>query len=188
MAFIEIVKQYFALGFSHVIPQGFDHILFIVSIFLLSPSVKSVLIQCSVFTIAHSISLGLTASGVILANSNIIEPLIAISILYTSIENIILDNINKFRLIIIFLFGLIHGMGFASVLKENGLPPFNFWEAILSFNIGVELGQITIILFAYFFISKWFNKKEWYKNRIVYPISTVIGCIAIYLSIERIFL
>jgi hypothetical protein len=187
MTFLEIFNQYFELGFTHVIPLGFDHILFILSIFFLNSDVKSVLIQCFVFTIAHSISLGLTASGALLANSNIIEPLIAISILYTSIENIILDNINKFRLIIIFLFGLIHGMGFASALKENGLPPFNFLEALLSFNIGVEIGQITIILFAYFFISKWLNKKEWYKNRIVYPISTVIGCIAIYLTIERIF-
>jgi hypothetical protein len=185
MDFFEIAKQYLQLGYTHVIPLGFDHILFILSIFFLNSNVRSVIIQCSVFTLAHSLSLGLTASGFIMPNSNIVEPLIALSILFASIENIVHSKVNAWRLIIIFFFGIIHGMGFASALKEIGLPSNNFWDALISFNFGVEFGQITIILLAYFLISKWFSGKVWYRERIVYPVSSVIACIALYWTINR---
>lgn len=144
------------------------------------------LIQCSVFTLAHSLSLGLAASGLIIPNATIIEPLIAISILFTAIENIVHDKINPWRIALIFGFGLIHGLGFATALKEIGLPKNQFLSSLLSFNIGVELGQITIILAAYFLISKWFSNKIWYKERIVYPICTIISSVALYWTIERI--
>lgn len=149
---------------------------------------QSVIIQCSVFTLAHSLSLGLAASGIILPNSNYIEPLIAFSILYTAIENIILVRVNPFRLAIIFVFGLIHGMGFASALQQIGIPREEFFTSLFSFNIGVELGQIVVILMAYFLISKWFAAKGWYKERIVYPLCSLIGCVALYWLIERILL
>lgn len=188
MSIIEILKQYLILGFTHVIPLGFDHILFILSIYFLNSNIKSVIIQCSIFTIAHSLSLGITAAGYIVPNTIIIEPLIAMSILFTSIGNIVNTKIDAYRLLIIFIFGLIHGMGFASALKEIGLPSHNFLSALFSFNIGVEFGQITIILLAYFLISKCFSKYDWYEPRIVFPISCAIGCIALYWTIERIFI
>lgn len=187
MAQIDIVKQFLPLGFTHVIPFGFDHILFILSIYFLNSKVKSVIVQCSFFTIAHSLSLGITAAGYIVPDTRIIEPLIAISILFTSIENIVHSKINPYRLLIVFLFGLIHGMGFATALNEIEIPKNNFLSALLSFNIGVEFGQITIIFLAYILVSKWFSKKVWYEARIVYPLSSVIGCIALYWTIERIF-
>jgi hypothetical protein len=112
--------------------------------------------------------------------------LIAISILFTAIENIVHDKINPWRIALIFGFGLIHGLGFANALKEIGLPKNQFLSSLLSFNIGVELGQITIILAAYFLISKWFSNNIWYKERIVYPICTIIACVALYWTIERI--
>lgn len=187
MAF-EVVFQYLKLGFSHVIPLGFDHILFILTLFFLSSKIKTVVLQCSVFTVAHSLSLALCASGLILPNSNVIEPLIALSILFTAIENIVQDKINPWRIVIIFSFGLIHGMGFANALSAIGLPKNQFLTSLLSFNLGVEIGQISIILGAYFLISKWFSDKIWYKNRIVYPISSLIACVALYWTIERILL
>ena len=185
MAF-EVILQYLKLGFSHVIPLGFDHILFILTLFFLSSKMKTVVLQCSVFTVAHSLSLGLCASGFIMPNSNIIEPLIALSILFTAIENIVQDKINPWRIGIIFGFGLIHGMGFANALSAIGLPKNQFLTSLLSFNLGVEIGQISIIFSAYFLISKWFSDKIWYKNRIVYPISSLIACVALYWTIERI--
>ncbi|MEI7509825.1 MAG: HupE/UreJ family protein [Flavobacterium sp.] len=188
MCYLDNIYQYIQLGFTHVIPFGFDHILFILALFFLNSTVKSVLVQCSVFTIAHSLTLGLATSGWILPNSNYIEPLIALSILYTAIENIIRNNVNPFRLAIIFVFGLIHGFGFASTLKEIGIPQEEFFTCLFSFNLGVELGQLALILLAYFLISKWFAHKSWYKDRIVYPISCFIGCIALYLTIERILI
>jgi len=183
---MDIALQYLQIGFTHVIPLGFDHILFILSIFFLNSNIKSVIIQCSVFTFAHSVTLGLTAAGYIAPNAAIVEPLIALSILFASIENIIHQKINAWRVVIIFLFGLIHGMGFASALKEIGIPQEHFIKALLFFNLGVEAGQVSIILCAYFFIAIWFKNKPWYRTRIVYPISSGIACIALYWTIERI--
>jgi len=185
MPFSEIAISYFQLGFNHVLPFGFDHILFILSLFFFNSNFKSVIIQCSIFTIAHSITLALATLNFISPNPNIIEPLIAVSILFTSVENIIHDKINIWRLFIIFGFGLIHGLGFANTLHEIGLPQIDFISSLLFFNLGVEFGQITIICLAYFSISKWFKEKEWYKEKIVYPISCIIGCISFYWTIER---
>ncbi len=186
--FSQIAVGYFKLGYTHVLPLGFDHILFIVGIFLLNSRIRSVVIQCSIFTIAHSITLGLAACGYILPDSQIVEPLISISILFVAIENIVHNKVNQWRVAVIFLFGLIHGMGFATAIKDIGLSKTHFFESLLFFNIGVEFGQITIILIAYFAIAKWFASKSWYYSRIVYPFSTIIGCIALYWTIERIFI
>jgi hypothetical protein len=185
--FFDIPRQYLCIGYTHVIPEGFDHILFILSIFFLNSNVKSVIIQCSIFTVAHSLTLGLAAAGYIIPDPQIIEPLIALSILFTAIENLFHQRINVWRLLIIFIFGLVHGMGFASALRDVGIPPAHFICALLFFNIGVELGQVTIILAAYFIVSRWFSDKDWYRSRVVYPISTIIACIALYWTIERIF-
>ncbi len=182
----DIARQHLWIGYTHVIPEGFDHILFILSIFFLNSNVKSVIIQCSIFTVAHSLTLGLAAAGYIIPNPQIIEPLIALSILFAAIENLFHQRINAWRLIIIFLFGLVHGMGFASALKDVGIPPAHFISALLFFNVGVELGQVTIILAAYFLVSKWFSQKEWYRVRVVYPVSAAIACIALFWTIQRI--
>ena len=182
----DILKQYTILGFTHVIPLGFDHILFILSIFFLNSSIRSVIVQCSVFTVAHSLTLGLSAADIIIANPKIVEPLIAISIVIAAIENIVTENINKWRLFIIFVFGTVHGLGFASALKEIGHDKNHFLSSLLFFNFGVELGQLIVVLSAYFLISKWFRNKSWYKHRIVYPISAIIGVVAIHWTIERI--
>ncbi len=182
------ILDYLYLGFTHVIPLGWDHILFILCLFFLNDKIKIVILQCSIFTIAHSLSLGLTAAGIVFPNTQYIEVLIAASILFTAIENIMYRNLNPFRLIFVIIFGLIHGMGFATALKEIGIPKEQFISTLLSFNIGVELGQLTVILIAYFTVSKWFSKKTWYLERIVYPISSIIACIALYWTIERMFL
>jgi len=182
---IDTVFKYFEIGFCHVLPLGFDHILFILSIFFLNSNLKSVIIQCSVFTLAHSLTLALAAAGYMMPKASIVEPLIALSILFTSVENIIHSKVNAWRLLIIFVFGLIHGMGFANALIEIGIPDTAFWAALISFNMGVEMGQISIIILAYLLISKWFRNKSWYKERVVYPISCIIGNVALYWTVTR---
>jgi hydrogenase/urease accessory protein HupE len=182
-----IIKVYLIEGFKHIIPLGFDHILFIVGLFLLTPKLKPLLYQASVFTIAHTITLGLTTLQVIKPQSNIVEPVIAISIAFIAIENIVASKLNKWRLLVVFIFGLIHGMGFASALDDVGLPKNNFYTALFTFNLGVELAQVAIILFAYYTVGKWFYSKKWYKQFVVTPISLLIAAIAIYWTIERIF-
>ncbi len=178
---------YLKLGYTHIIPLGLDHILFVLCIFLLNPKLKTVIAQATAFTVAHSITLGLAMYGLIKPPTNIIEPVIALSIFFVAIENILTDKLKPSRIIIVFIFGLIHGMGFASALTDLGLPKKEFVTGLITFNVGVELGQITIILIAWLLIGMWFSKKPWYKKRIVIPLSAIIALIAIYWTIERTF-
>ncbi len=107
--------------------------------------------------------------------------------MFVAIENILLKELKPWRIAIVFLFGLIHGMGFASSLNEIGLPPGKFYTSILSFNIGVEFGQIAVIAAVFSFIIIPLRKKISYRKLIVYPLSGLIAMVACYLTIERVF-
>ena len=184
----DVVWYYFKLGVSHIIPDGIDHILFVVTLCLLNSKVKSILWQASAFTIAHTITLALSMKGIIQLPADIIEPLIALSIMFLAIENILLDKLKPWRIAIVFLFGLVHGMGFASALNEIGLPRNQFFTSIFSFNVGVEIGQIVVIALMFLLLIIPFGKKPYYKKFIVYPLSGAIALIAAYWTFERIFL
>jgi len=179
---------YLILGYKHILPLGFDHILFVLSLFLLSPNLKPIIVQSTAFTIAHSVTLGLAAYNVINPPSRIVEPLIAISILYVALENIFSPRLKPSRIGVVFLFGLVHGLGFAGALSQMGLPKNAYLTSLITFNIGVELGQLTIILTAYFLLAKWFAKKDFYRPGIVVPLSILIAVIAGYWTLQRIFL
>ena len=179
--------KYTIVGFEHIIPLGFDHILFITCVFLLNTRLKQIVLQASMFTLAHSITLGLAMYGVINPPSNIIEPLIAISIVFLAVENIFFTKVKPWRLVMVFLFGMVHGMGFAGALSQLGMPQYAFATALISFNVGVELGQLTIILLLYFLLSRPFSHKPWYRKAIVMPASIAIALIASWWTVERIF-
>ncbi|MEO7049242.1 MAG: HupE/UreJ family protein, partial [Ferruginibacter sp.] len=175
------------LGYTHILPLGFDHILFMLSLFLLSPKLKPVLFQATAFTIAHSVTLGLAMYNVITPTPKIVEPIIAISIVYVALENVFSPKLKKSRIAVVFLFGLVHGMGFANALRQLGLPKDSYLSSLVMFNVGVELGQITVILTAYFLFGKWFGNKPYYRKRIVIPLSILIALIASYWTIQRLF-
>lgn len=175
------------LGFTHIIPYGFDHILFVLSLYLLSPKLKDIVWQASAFTVAHSITLGLAMYGVIHPPPRIVEPLIALSIMAVAIENIVRPRLNPSRVAIVFFFGLVHGLGFAGALAELGLPEKHFLTTLVTFNAGVELGQLAVILIAYFAFGLWFSERIWYRRRIVIPISAMIALIAGFWTVQRIF-
>ena len=178
---------YLELGYTHILPLGLDHILFVLSLYLLSPKLKPVLWQATAFTVAHSVTLGLSMYHVIKPPANIVEPVIALSIMYVALENIFSPKLKKSRIGVVFLFGLVHGMGFASALSQLGLPQKSYLTSILMFNLGVELGQVTVILSAYLLFGKWFGDKPWYRKGIVIPLSVIIAVIACYWTIERLF-
>ncbi|MBL4773618.1 MAG: HupE/UreJ family protein [Alcanivoracaceae bacterium] len=184
--FWSVIEVYTKAGFYHILPKGKDHILFILGLFLLSIKLRPLLWQVTMFTIAHSITLSLAMLDIFSLPANIIEPLIALSIAYIGLENIFTTKIKPRRLIIIFIFGLLHGMGFASVLIDFGMPKNSFTTALISFNVGVELGQLTIIALAFVLIGYWFRHKLWYRNIIVIPISLLIGLIGLYWTYDRI--
>jgi len=183
----DIAWFYLKQGYTHILPFGLDHILFVVCIYLLNPKLKSVIWQATAFTVAHSITLGLAMYGLIKPPAHIVEPVIALSIFFVAAENIITDKLKPTRVAIVFIFGLIHGMGFASALTQLGLPKKEFATALVTFNVGVELGQITVILAAWLCVGLWFSQREWYKKRVVIPVSAVIAVVAIYWTIQRTF-
>jgi hypothetical protein len=183
----EVSWVYLQLGFVHILPLGIDHILFVLGLFFLSPKLKPLLKQITCFTIAHTITLALAIYGVVSLPSFIVEPVIAASIIYIAAENLRRKELNNSRLVVVFLFGLIHGMGFAGALKELGLPKSRSLNALLTFNLGVELGQVTVVLLAFAAVGLWFRSREWYHNRVVVPASVFIAIIAAYWTVERIF-
>ena len=181
-----VIWFYLKLGIQHIIPLGIDHILFIVGLCLLSTNVKTIFWQATAFTVAHSITLALSMKNVITLPSAVVEPMIALSILFVAVENIILSELKAWRILIVFLFGLIHGLGFASALNEIGIPRNKFLTSILSFNLGVEIGQVVIIAAISLLVIIPVGKKSWYKKGIAYPLSAIIALIAAYWTIERI--
>jgi hypothetical protein len=183
----DVVWFYLKLGYEHILPLGFDHILFVIGLCLLSTRIKTILWQATAFTVAHSITLALSMKNIIVAPSSIVEPIIALSILFVAIENIVISELKPWRIVVVFLFGLIHGMGFASALNEIGLPRNAFLTSILSFNMGVELGQITVILLVFASVISFFGKKPLYRKRVVYPMSVGIACIAAFWTVQRVF-
>ena len=134
---IDNIKSYTQLGFKHIIPKGLDHILFVLALFLLSSRLKPLILQVSIFTLAHTITLFLGVLDIIKIPSIIVEPIIALSICFIAIENLFTENLKKMRPYIIFIFGLLHGLGFAGVLNEIGISDSLFISSLISFNIGV---------------------------------------------------
>ena len=165
-------------------PKGLDHILFVLGLFLLSVRVRPILIQVTTFTVAHSITLGLTMVGIVSLSPRIVEPLIAFSIAYVAVENLMTSELKPWRLGLVFMFGLLHGMGFAGVLAGLGLPRADFLTALLSFNVGVEAGQLTVIAFATLCVV-WYRQQAWYHQRVVVPASLAIATIGVYWTITR---
>jgi len=183
---LEIIQQYAALGFTHILPKGLDHILFVLGLFLLATRVSPLLWQVTAFTVAHSITFGLAMYGVLALPPTLVEPLIAASIVYVAVENIFTARLHAWRVFIVFGFGLLHGLGFAGVLNEIGLPRAEFLTGLISFNVGVELGQLTVIVLAFLAVGLGFRNRPWYRQRIVVPASAVIALVGLYWTVERV--
>jgi HupE/UreJ protein len=180
------VGQYVVLGYEHILPKGLDHILFVLGLFLMSTLWKALLAQVTAFTVAHSITLGLAIYGAVSLPSSVVEPLIAASIVYVAVENVLSREVHKSRIALVFCFGLLHGLGFAGVLHELGLPRSQFLPALLSFNLGVELGQLSVIALAFLALG-WWGSRPWYRRRVVIPGSLAIAAVGLYWTIQRIF-
>jgi hypothetical protein len=181
---LEIVRQYLWLGYTHILPKGLDHILFVLGLFLLSPRIRTLLLQVTAFTVAHSITLGLSMYGIVSLPSRVVEPLIALSIAYVAIENLVTRELKPWRVALVFMFGLLHGLGFAGVLRELGLPRNEFHTALLTFNLGVEGGQLTVIAGA-MIVTLPFKTKGWYRQRVVIPASIAIAVVGAYWFVVR---
>lgn len=187
--FFDNAWDFLKLGVHHIL-IGLDHILFILSLLLVFVSIREVLKLTITFTIAHSITLLLAGSSIIVLSPKIVEPIIALSIAFVAIVSVFFAN-NKYltwskgKVGVVFLFGIFHGLGFAGLLEEIHIPKEKFISSLFSFNIGIELGQILIVLIVLPFIY-YFRKKSWY-NISIKIFAVAISLIAIFWFIQRVF-
>ncbi len=182
----QMLVRYLRFGFLHIIPRGLDHMLFVVGLYLGTRKLRSLLVLVTTFTVAHSLTLILASFGALRVPASVVEPLIALSIAWIGIENLRADRdrASRSRVLMVFAFGLLHGLGFAAALKELGLPPSNFVGALLSFNVGVELGQLAVIALALLLTFRWRQHKSW-RRWIVVPGSLVITLLALLWAGQR---
>lgn len=172
-------------GFRHILPRGLDHVLFVLGIFLLSARLRTVLLQLSAFTLAHSITLGLGMYGIVSLPPAIVEPAIALSIAYVAVENLTASRVGSRRVALVFAFGLLHGLGFAGALSALALPRSQFLVALAGFNVGVEAGQIAVVLPAFALSVPWQRSPIQYRRFVLVPSSIAIAAIGLYWTIER---
>lgn len=181
--------DFLKIGVEHIL-SGPDHILFVLSLLLVFMSIRDILKLVTFFTIAHSITLILSGTGLLTVSPSISEPLIAFSIAYVAITSVYFAK-NKYiggeysKPASVFFFGLFHGLGFAGLLREIQIPDDKFISSLFSFNIGIEIGQLIIISLAFPFIY-FFRNKSWYPL-FIKVFSIVIALLAVFWMMQRIF-
>ena len=174
----------FQQGFRHVIPLGLDHIFFILALFLANRSWRFLLEQSLVFTLAHSVTLGMAAAGVIVLSGSWVEPLIALSIVFLGLENLFMKSVRGRRLGLVFLFGLVHGLGFAAVLKRFLSSGDHFLGHLALMNIGVEVAQLVVLGLAGLVALGWSHTQAYRRATIGANIALCV--VAGWWFIERI--
>ncbi len=183
---LQVFSRFIVQGFQHIIPKGLDHILFVLGLFFFSLHMRPLLVQITAFTVAHTVTLALAALGIVSIPASVVEPLIAASIVFVALENVLRPQLGALRSAVVFTFGLLHGLGFASVLGALGGGQSHFLARLIGFNIGVEIGQLTVIAVAWLTVGYWFGRKPWYRARIAVPASLVIAAVGAFWFVERI--
>ena len=183
--FGEVFVQYLGVGFEHIVPLGLDHILFVVGLFLLAPRIRPLLWQVTAFTLAHTVTLALGALDVVRVPGSVVEPLIALSIVFVAVENILARGLSPWRPMLVFAFGLLHGLGFASVFEAYGIPEGQFTASLLAFNIGVEGGQLLVLAVCFALVGLPFRDRPWYRAAVTVPGSLLVGAIGLYWTLVR---
>lgn len=177
--------RYLRLGFKHIVPEGLDHILFVLALFFLGQTWRKLVAQTTVFTLAHATTLFLAQYGVVSLPGRYVEPLIAFSIACIALENIFSPKLGPARLALVFAFGLVHGLGFAGSLNEVKFPRDQFLMALLGFNFGVDFGQLFIIGLALLAVG-WFRDRPWFRARIMVPCCVAIAGVGLFWTVQRI--
>jgi hypothetical protein len=181
----ELVRRFLQLGFTHVVPQGPDLILFVLGIFLLSQRLQPLLQQVIAFSIAQALTLALCAYGVLRAPPAVVEPLIALSVVGVAAANLLTPRLRPWRIVLVFACGLLLGLGLGRVLSAAPPPRSGLLTALLGFAAGVEGGQLAVIAVAALLVGLPFRNQGWYRRRVVIPASCLIAAVGLYWSVQR---
>ena len=189
MPWWQVFTRSVLLGVEHIVPFGLDHILFVLGIYLAASRFRDLLWQVTAFTVAHSLTLGLTMGGILIVGpfwEQFVEIGIAISIFTVAFENCLWQRPPGWsRIAIVGGFGLVHGMGFAGRLAQVKWPAGTFGLSLFGANLGIEIGQLIVILAAAA-LTAWWWKRTWYQSRIAVPVSLLIGLYGLFAALDRI--
>ena len=179
-----VIPRFVGLGFTHILPGGLDHILFILGLFFMARDAFTLLVQITLFTVAHSLTLGLSLHGLVSLPTQWVEVAIALSIAFIAIENLFMDHLSRWRPLVVFAFGLVHGLGFAHTFQDQTVSAEAFLPALFSFNVGIELGQLAVVGLAFGAAAKWWQR-DWYSRLVSRPASAMIAMAGLYWAVER---
>jgi hydrogenase/urease accessory protein HupE len=183
---VPIVARSVKLGFLHIVPRGLDHILFVAGLALAGTGRRRLALLVTAFTLAHSLTLGLSLYGVFSLPSQAVEPLIALSVAYVGLEHAINASLERARIAVVFGFGLLHGLGFAEALAGLHLPRTAFATMLVSFNLGVEAGQLTVlagVLAALWLLARSPRVRGWPVRRLA---AATVGLTGVIWTVERV--
>jgi hydrogenase/urease accessory protein HupE len=181
-----VIRKFVPAGIHHIL-IGPDHLLFLVGLLLLGGSIRRLTMVVTSFTIAHSITLSLAALNILTPPARIIEPAIALSIIYVGADNLLAQGGRDVRAWIAFAFGFIHGFGFANVLREMELPARALGWSLFSFNFGVEIGQLLVVVLVASAFSAVRSRSEWARRQLVYAGSIIVIAAGSFWFVQRVF-
>jgi hypothetical protein len=180
-----VAAHFLGEGFLHILPRGPDHILFVLGLFFMCREFPTLLLQITLFTMAHSLTFGLGMLGLVQVPAGVVEPLIALSIACVAVENILLPEPKRWRQVAVFVFGLVHGLGFANAFQGVEVSPATFPLALVSLNLGVGLGHLAVVGAAYLLCSTFWNR-AWYRKAVAIPASGVIAVVSVCWVVARV--
>lgn len=175
--------DYVGLGYLHIIPLGYDHLLFVLGLCIGCSTFRRLLVLITLFTLSHTLSLGAVSLGLVPSSPRIVEPLILLTILWVAIENLRPQRRFAVSVAMVLVFGLIHGMGFAGALKTIGLPTDAFFSALFGFNVGVELAQVSFIAVVLLLLGL-LQRQRWYARLVVRNGSLAIAGVSVLLAVQ----
>ncbi|MGE5245333.1 MAG: HupE/UreJ family protein [Betaproteobacteria bacterium] len=183
---LAVVRRFVPAGIHHIL-IGPDHLLFLIGLLLLGGTIRQLLVVVSSFTLAHSITLSLAALNLVTPPARLIEPAIALSIVYVGFDNLLVRGGRDVRAWIALSFGLIHGFGFASVLREMDLPARALGWSLFSFNVGVEIGQLFVVVIVASALEALRRRSEWAGRRLALAGSLGVIVAGAFWFVQRVF-
>lgn len=182
----QVLRDYIWLGVVQILQNGGDHVLFVLALVFLNSRLPALLWQFSAFAMGHTLAMALGVIGAVDVSPELVGLLVSVSVVYVALENIVTGTLHRWRVFMVFGFGLFHGLALAAALEQIGLPPGRGLAALTGFSIGVDLGLLGAIALALLLGGAWLASRPWYRGRIAIPASVVIAMIGAYWVVQRV--